>query len=181
MKSDSRMNRRRFLAGVAGVSAVSIASGAVVSPARAQQEYEYEPPAGYDIDHLVDVYNKNVDAAPRWLRNVVLTSDETIVVVFRSPEMSAEGGMDYYRLNTGVYGQVDSVEPHRGPNYIGASKGGHIVVSITKAALDSIILAGDPSEEGRRQYVARNIQLNSEGNFYRGFLFWLTGALRFLA
>jgi hypothetical protein len=181
MRPQSRVNRRQFLAGVAGVSAVSIASGAVVSPARAQQDYGYEPPAGYDIDDLVDVYNQNLDAAPRWLRNVVLTTDETIVVVFRSPEMNAEGGMDYYRLKTGANGRVGSVEPHGGPSEIGASKGGRIVVSVTEAALNSIILAGNPSEEGRRQYMARNIQLNSEGNFYRGFLFWLTGALRFFA
>lgn len=174
MEPDSRMGRRRVLAGIAGLSAASLASGAVVSPASAQHDYVYEPPAGYEIDDLVEIYNQNLDAVPGWFRDTVLTADQILVSIFQDRSMDGDDGFDLYRLNTGADGRVTSI---LGGAAI-TKQGDRITVLITEHALDSIIVADDPDAEARKQYAADYIQLRSEGNFVRGLTFWLSDLFR---
>ncbi len=164
------MGRRRVLAGIAGLSAASLASGAVVSPASARSGSVYEPPAGYEIDDLVEIYNQNVDAVPGWFRETVLTADQILVSIFEDPSMDGDDGFDLYRLYTGDDGRVTSIVGGAAMS----KEGDRINVLITERALDSIILADDPRAEARKQYEADYIQLRSEGNFVRGLMFWLS-------
>lgn len=172
MEPDSTKSRRQVLAGVTGLSAASLVSGAAVSPVSARSGYRYQPPAGYELDELVEIYNQNVDAAPKWFRDVVLTSDGIVVYIYNDPSMEVsswpEHSSDVYTLATSPDGRVESVHSGRPSE----KDDDRIIVSVTEDTLDSIILADDPREEVRRQYSAGNIKLDSEGDFRRGLFLW---------
>lgn len=165
------MGRRRFLTGVAGVGILSLASGTAVSRTSAVDHGVYEPPAGYTIQEIVTIFNRNLDAVPGWFRNAVLSSDEIVVLIFESATMD-DGVVYPYTLDTDSTGRVTRIR--NGAKLDTA--GDRIVVSVTADAMDSIILADDPAAEARRQYRARDLRLESEGNFARGVLFWIAGA-----
>ena len=56
-----------------------------------------------------------------------------------------------------------------------SNRGDRIVLSVTEEALDSIILADEPTREARRRYRANTLRLESEGDFVRGVFLWAFG------